>query len=446
MSAFPNNFLWGAATASYQIEGAVFENGKGESIWDRFSHTPGKVQNGDTGDTACDHYHRYKEDITLMKQIGLQAYRFSISWPRIFPEGKGSKNPKGIDFYQRLVDGLLEADIKPTATLYHWDLPQKLQDIGGWENRDCAYYFRDYAGTMFNALGDRVHAWISHNEPMVAALIGHQLGVHAPGKKDTAAALQVAHHLNLSHGLSCTEFGKMKKAGDMIGITINISPVHPATDSEADREAARLQDGMNNRWFLDPVLKGSYPEDAAAAYRKAGAEPDIQDGDWDIITSYPVDFLGINYYTRHIVKRGENPPFGIKQVKADNAEFTEMGWEIYPEGLYETLKNVQNEYDPPLIFITENGAAVDDKPENGSRVADKKRRDYLAAHFEQARRAIEDGVKLGGYFVWSLLDNFEWAFGYSKRFGIIYIDYETQERTVKDSARWYSEVIARNGL
>jgi beta-glucosidase len=437
-ASFPPGFLWGAATASYQIEGAPHEDGKGESIWDRFSHTPGKVSNGDTGDLACDHYHRWPQDVELMREMGLGAYRFSVAWPRILPEGRGAVNRAGLDFYDRLTDALLEKGIVPFVTLYHWDLPQALQDAGGWNNRDTARLFADYAEIVATRLGDRVKRWITHNEPIVAAFNGHYTGEHAPGIKDLGVAYQVAHHLLLSHGLA-TQVLKSQNQGFQTGITLNLTVAHPAGDSSDDEAAARRQDGYSNRWFLDPVFRGSYPEDMLEII--GSHAPSVQDGDMATITS-PLDFLGINYYSRSVVRHDPgNPPFNMSQVKPRGAEYTDANWEVYPDGLRELLERLHRDYPAPAYYVTENGAAFPDLLSPGDKVHDPRRQAYLEAHFEAAASAISAGVPLKGYFVWSLMDNFEWALGYSKRFGIIYVDYPTQRRIWKDSALWYRECI-----
>lgn len=441
---FPEGFIWGAATASYQIEGAWNEDGKGESIWDRFSHTPGKVLNGDTGDVACDHYHRWRDDIRLMQEIGLKGYRFSISWPRVLPSGRGKVNAPGLDFYDRLVDGLLEAGIRPFITLYHWDLPQALQDLGGWANRDVAFYFADYAALIGRRLGDRVKDWITHNEPWVVAFVGNWMGVHAPGLKDMKTALQVSHHLLLSHGEAVRA---LRDAGDdetRVGITLNLTPTEPATDSDEDRAAALRVDGYQNRWFLDPVFRASYPADMLELY--GDLAPSVLPGDMARIQA-PVDFLGVNYYHRTVVQDDPDAPIlRTKTVLPEGSEYTEMGWEVSPQGLYNLLTRLQHDYDPPAIYITENGCAFKDVVNEAGEVDDERREAFLREHFVQAHRAIQDGVKLRGYFVWSLMDNFEWALGYSKRFGITYVDYETQRRIIKRSGRWYSQVIAKNAV
>jgi beta-glucosidase len=440
---FPPQFYWGTATASYQIEGGWNEDGKGESIWDTFSHTPGKIRDGSTGDVACDHYHRWKEDVALMKEIGCNAYRFSISWPRVIPKGKGKVNPLGLSFYDRLVDALLEANITPFITLYHWDLPQALQDEGGWANRDTAYYFAEYASVIAHKLGDRVKHWITHNEPWVVAWIGYGWGEHAPGIRNEKVAIQVSHHLLLSHGLAVEVLRDISPDSE-VGITLNLSPIHPASDSEEDKLAASRQDGFLNRWFLDPVFRGHYPPDILELF--SANAPKVMPGDMAIIARR-VDFVGINYYSRGIVRF--NPKAGPLQaegVAPEGAEFTEMGWEIYPPGIYEIIMRVWKDYQPKKIYITENGAAFADEIAPDGGVHDQKRIDYLREHFIQAHRAIEEGANLCGYFIWTLMDNFEWAHGFTKRFGIVYTDYPTQRRIMKDSALWYKNVIKENGV
>ncbi len=439
--SFPPDFVWGAATAAYQIEGAYNEDGKGESIWDRFAHTPGKIKNDETGDVACDHYHRRQADVQLMRDMGLQAYRFSIAWPRILPAGRGRVNQAGLDFYSRLVDGLLEAGITPFVTLYHWDLPQALQDRGGWANRDTAQYFADYAGLVCRRLGDRVLRWITHNEPWVVAFMGHQLGRHAPGLTDTRSALRAAHHLLLSHGLAAPVIRQHSPAAE-VGIALNINHVDPAGDSEADLAAARRLDGYTNRWFLDPLAGRPYPADMVEYYREQGQLPQEMDfmGDDLPIIATPIDFVGLNYYTRLVARAGGEP------TVPEGAPVTEMGWEVYPDGLYHVLNRLHTEYHLPKIYITENGAAYSDGPDETGRIADTRRRDYLRLHFAAAQRAIQAGAPLAGYFVWSLMDNFEWAHGFSQRFGLVWLDYRTQERIIKDSGHWYSAVIAQNGF
>ncbi len=437
---FPADFRWGAATASYQIEGAWNADGKGESIWDRFSHTPGHVVNGDTGDVACDHYHRWRDDIALMKELGLQTYRFSIAWPRILPRGYGKVNPAGLDFYSRLVDGLLAAGITPYATLYHWDLPQALQDEGGWPARHTAEAFVEYAEAVVRRLGDRVKQWMTLNEPMVSALLGYYLGIHAPGHKDIREAIAATHHLLLGHGWAVPVL-RRDSAGSQVGVVLNLGPKHPASDSEADLRATRYSDALENRLYLDPLAGRPYPEEVIA--RHDIKLDHVLPGDMAAIAA-PVDFLGLNYYTRSIVRSTEIPEAqNARPAVKRGPEVTEMDWEVYPEGLHEMLVRLKDEYPFPAYYVTENGAAYADKP-SADGVHDPRRLAYLRAHFAQAARAIADGVPLKGYFVWSLLDNFEWALGYTKRFGIVYVDYATQERTPKSSALWYREVIAEN--
>lgn len=439
---FPGNFTWGTATASYQVEGAVSEDGRGESIWDRFSHTPGKVYNGDTGDIACEHYHRYRQDIALMKEMGIKGYRFSIAWPRIFPEGNGKLNTKGLDFYDRLVDELLRNGIDPMVTLYHWDLPQALQDIGGWANRDTAEYFAQYAETVFKSLGDRAGKWITHNEPWVAAFVGNLQGRHAPGLMDFPLAVQVSHNLLLSHAKAVKAYRAMNFKNGKIGITLNLNPIYPASQTSEDMEAARVADGYSNRWFLDPVLKGGYPEDMMALYREKLNSPVIEPGDMKCISDSPSDFIGVNYYSRKVIKNSEaDPVLRFKEIQPEGSGYTDMNWEIYPQGLHDLLTRIKQDYNNPVIYITENGAAFkDDRLENGI-VRDDARRAFLEGHFEAALRAIKDGVRLEGYYVWSLMDNFEWAHGYNKRFGLIYVDYKSQKRIWKNSGLWYKAFL-----
>ena len=436
---FPSNFIWGAATASYQIEGATTEDGRSECIWDRYAATPGMVVNGESGAVACDHYHRWPQDIELMKNLGLQAYRFSVAWPRVIPTGRGAVNQKGLDFYDKLVDGLLEAGIQPYATLYHWDLPQILQDQGGWPNRDTAYAFAEYTEAVVKRLGDRIKGWITHNEPWCVAFLGNSIGRHAPGLHDYQKALETVHHLLLGHGLAVPIIRQYAPQAE-VGITLNLAVFHPDTPgNEADEKAVQFADAEQNRIFLDPIFRKSYPADHEKM-QELSAEL-VKPGDLDIIAA-PIDFVGINYYTRSILKA--NPDGTVTNIHPAGT-YTTMGWEVYPEGLYELLTRVQREY-PSRYYITENGASSDDAPDAEGKVVDELRLNYLNAHFKEAHRAIQDGVKLDGYFVWSLMDNFEWAYGYSKRFGITYVDYATQQRTIKESGQWYSGVIKANGL
>jgi beta-glucosidase len=448
---FPENFLWGTATASYQVEGAVEEDGRGTSIWDTFSHTPGKTRHGDTGDIACDQYHRLEEDLDLMSELGLQAYRFSVAWPRIQPDGSGPVNQKGLDYYRRLVDGLRQRSIEPMLTLYHWDLPQALEDAGGWTNRETSGRFADYAGIVYEALSDDVGFWITLNEPWVSAWMGYGLGVHAPGHKNSTKALAATHHLLLGHGLAME---MMRSAGDgnQLGVTLNLHPARPSRDNEADREAARRVDGQANRLYLDPLFRGEYPEDIFSFYEERGTDLTFVHGEDLEKISVPIDFLGINYYFRNTVRDAPEDlpdmPFadlGARPVIPHEAEKTAMGWPVEPEGLTEILVRIKEDYADVPIYVTENGRAVDDYIDPEGDVDDEERVSYLDAHFRAAHDAMERGVDLRGYMVWSFLDNFEWAEGYSKRFGLVFVEYGTQRRVPKSSARWYSEVIRRNG-
>ncbi len=442
---FPHGFLWGTATAAYQIEGAATEEGRGESIWDRFAHTPGKTKNGDSGDVACDHYHRWREDIALMKALGLKAYRFSIAWPRILPTGTGSVNQKGLDFYSQLVDGLLEAGITPFATLYHWDLPQALQDAGGWPARATGDAFVAYADVVSRALGDRIKHWITHNEPWCISFLSHQIGLHAPGLTDWNAALAAAHTVLVSHGQAVPVL-RANSTGAEVGITLNFTAAVAASASAADYHAARTFDGYFNRWFLDPLYGRRYPADLWAEYESRGYDLSfIQPGDFDTIAA-PTDFLGINYYTREICRGPEKNNLPAQVTKAAPAALTDMGWEIYPEGLYRLLVRLHVAYDVSKLYVTENGAAYPEEPDTAGVVADERRLTYLRQHFAAVLRAIAAGAPLAGFFVWSFMDNYEWAEGYTKRFGIVHVDYGTQKRTIKNSGLWYQRVIAANSL
>jgi beta-glucosidase len=431
---FPKDFIWGVATASYQIEGASYEDGRGESIWDRFSKTPEKVLNGHTGDVACNHYHLYKEDVALIKGLGVDSYRFSIAWPRIFPNGSGQLNRKGIDFYRRLVDELLAQGIKPAATLYHWDLPQALENHGGWLNRDTAFWFRDYAASMFQELGDVVDSWITLNEPWCAAFLGYGNGEHAPGKQGGMNHLKAAHNLLYGHGLALQAYREGNLPAE-IGITLNLTPQYPASDKAEDIEAAWAADGFHNRWYLDPIFRGKYPEDLSEFAEVV--TPCVNSGDLELISA-PIDFLGINFYSRSIVGVDSS---GKPISYPGEGSRTAMDWEVCPEALYDLLVRVHKDYAPTALYITENGAAYDDVL-LGGKVHDPERVDYLRRHFATASQSLEAGVPLKGFYVWSLLDNFEWAFGYERRFGLIYVDFETQERIMKSSALWYQKFLA----
>lgn len=437
---FPKDFIWGAATASYQIEGAWDEDGKGESIWDRFSHTPGKVDNGDTGDIACDHYHRWQEDITLIKDLGLKAYRFSLSWPRILPTGQGKVNQAGLDFYSQLVDGLLDAGIEPHITLYHWDLPQALQDAGGWPARFIVDTFVEYADIVSRDLGDRVKNWITINEPFVSAFIGYYEGRHAPGISDLGKAVIATHHLLLAHGQSVPIIHQ-NSPDSKVGITLDLTTTEPASPSIPDKKAAVYKDGHINRWFLDPLVGRGYPGDMVESYQQKMDW--IHPGDLESI-AVPIDFLGVNYYNREIcrsadISEEDNHP----QTVWRGDEITEMDWEVYPEGIYKVLGRLYFDYAFPSILVTENGAAFPDQVINGQ-VDDPERLSFIKRHLIMVNKAIQAGVPVQGYFAWSLLDNFEWAFGYSKRFGIVYVDYQTLQRIPKSSAIWYRQIIADN--
>jgi beta-glucosidase len=444
---FPQDFVWGSATSAYQIEGAVNEDGRGESIWDRFAKTASHIEDGSNGSIACDHYHRWRDDIRLMQELGHRAYRFSVAWPRVCPTGRAPVNEKGLDFYSRLVDGLLDAGITPYLTLYHWDLPQALQDEDGWARRDTAAAFAQYANIVSRRLGDRVKHWITHNEPWCASMVAYEKGHHAPGLRDGRAALAASHHLLLSHGLA-VEIIRGNAPASEIGITLNLSPAIPASDDAADADARRHYDGYMNRWFLDPIFRGEYPADMVRDYRAKGYLPQegltfVQPGDLRTIGA-PTDFLGINYYSRSVLRSGGATADPV--VVVPEAPRTEMGWEVYPEGMFETLMRVHLEYGPQKIYVTENGASYSDGPDAKGRVLDASRLRFLREHLLSAHRAIALGVPLKGYFVWSLLDNYEWQHGYTQRFGITWVDYETQRRLPKDSALWYRTVIAKNAI
>ncbi|MEV8512406.1 GH1 family beta-glucosidase [Dactylosporangium sp. NPDC051484] len=457
---FPPGFLWGAATASYQIEGAVAEDGRTPSIWDTFSHTPGRTVGGDTGDVACEHYHRYREDVALMSDLGLGSYRFSVAWPRVQPGGRGPMNGKGLDFYRRLVDELLERGITPWVTLYHWDLPQELEDAGGWPARDTAARFAEYAALVHGALGDRVRHWTTLNEPWCSAFLGYASGVHAPGRQHAPDALAATHHLLLGHGEAVRAI-RANDPGAQLGVTLNLYAVSPADPGNAgDLEAARRIDGLANRIFLDPVLRGAYPEDVRQDLAGISDFGFVRDGDLDVIAT-PLDLLGINYYSRHVVaapepdapaesyRRVPTPwPGGedVRFVKRPGVPVTDMDWEVDAPGLTETLVRVARDYPGIPLYVTENGAAYVDIPGADGAIDDAERVAYFDAHYRACLDAIAQGAPLRGYFAWSLLDNFEWAFGYSKRFGIIGVDYATQRRTIKASGHRYGDVVRRNGL
>jgi beta-glucosidase len=455
---FPAGFLWGAATSAYQIEGQPLADGAGSSIWHRFAHTPGRVANGDTGDLACDHYRRFRDDIALMADLGLGAYRFSIAWGRVLPDGRGAVNARGLDFYQRLVDALLERGIAPMITLYHWDLPAALHDRGGWLNPDSPDWFADYAQVLFRALDDRVPLWVTINEPWVVTVPGYLDGELAPGHRDPFAAPRVAHHLLLAHAGAVAAYRSMGR--HRIGLAVNLEPQHPASAAPEDQAAAVRRDAFINRWFLDPLLLGEYPAELASMF--GAAWPAFADSELARIRpatpcgSAPdgfaragvrTDFIGVNYYSRGLVRAAPKTlPLGAIRVSPADARRTTMGWEVYPQGLTETLLWLKERYHNPPLYITENGAAFDDPPPADGLVRDPERVDYLRSHLSAAHAALQREVDLRGYFVWSLMDNFEWAQGYAKRFGLIQVNPVTQARTLKTSAQVYREIIRRNGI
>jgi beta-glucosidase len=440
-TAFPSDFLWGAATSAYQVEGSPLADGAGPSIWHRFAHAPGKIAGGDHGDVACDHFRRFADDVALMRELGIGAYRFSISWSRVLPAGTGRVNRAGLDFYSRLVDTLLEHNIRPFATLYHWDLPAALEDRGGWAHADAPHWFADYAQLMFRALGDRVPMWATINEPWVITECGYVSGQHAPGRRDWAEAAAVGQNLLRAHAAAVAAY----RAGwkDQIGLVVNLVPIHPASDSDADRQAATRMDTYVNRQFLDLAVRGEVPAEL----------PEMFGSDWPAINvdeletlHPPIDFVGVNYYLRLVVR--DDPLAGPARaaiVPPQGRPVTSLGWEIYPQGLVEILQWVRDCYGNLPLYVTENGAAFEDLPLPNGSVNDSQRVEYLKDHLQTAGQALEAGVDLRGYFVWSLFDNFEWQFGYSKRFGIVRVDYATQHRTPKDSARYYAKVIRSGG-
>ncbi len=433
---FPRNFAWGVATAAYQIEGAWNEDGKGESIWDRFSHSPGNILDGTTGDIACDHYRRFPEDIKLMQELGIKNYRMSISWPRVMPSGRGKINEKGLDFYDRLIDELLSADIEPFVTLYHWDLPQALQDLGGWQNRELCKYFQDYCALVLKRYSDRVKFWTTFNEPWVIANLGHRTGEMAPGLKSQKSCLQVIHNILLAHGMGVQAIRAIDPAAQA-GIVQILFPTDPASDSESDRQAAEFAWRKDSAWFLDPLFKAQYPPDVWDSY---GADcPLVEAGDMALI-SQKLDFLGVNFYFRNVMSAAG------RLTNIPGAQYTDMGWEVYAPALRHLLERISKDYRLPPIYITENGAAFKDEPAENGQIHDPERMNYIKEHLLEAHAALREGVELRGYFLWSFLDNFEWAFGLSKRFGIVFVDYESQKRIPKDSAIWYSSVIRKNGF
>ncbi len=441
---FPEKFYWGSATASYQVEGAWKEDGKGESIWDRFSHTIGKIKGGDTGDVACDQYHRYKEDIVLMKQLNLKSCRFSIAWPRIQPTGSGAVNQKGLDYYSRLTDALLGAGIRPLCTVYHWDLPQSLEDQGGWPNRDTAARFADYAGIVARSLGDRIDTWAIFNEPWVFTYVGYATGVHAPGKTDVTLFLKASHTVNLAQG---DAFRAMKAAAPRakIGSAFSMSPGAPKTGTEADQAATARFHALNNVWFLYTAINGQYPKafPGETPLDRMGYQPSDEKR-----MRAPLDWVGINYYNRHLVSDSNENESHYTAVMPAEGPLTDNGWEVWPQGIYDIVMQITKEYNRPILEITENGCAYDDAPYAGANggVPDPRRTEFYRGHLAELARAIQDGADVRGYHAWSLLDNFEWAEGYSQRFGLCYVDYRDQKRTIKDSGHWYGRVAASNHL
>ncbi|MFN2385913.1 MAG: GH1 family beta-glucosidase [Thermoanaerobaculia bacterium] len=440
-SPFPSSFLWGAATAAYQIEGSPLADGAGPSIWHRFAHTPGRVTDGDTGDVACDHYRRYREDVRLMREIGLNAYRFSVSWSRVLPEGTGRINPRGLDFYRRLVDALLAAGIQPMATLFHWDLPAALDDRGGWLNPDSAKWFADYARVLFRALDGSVRLWATLNEPWVIADGGYLHGTLAPGHRNLFEAPIASHNLLRAHGSAVQAY--RADGRHAIGLVVNLEPKYPASRSARDRSALARADAYMNRQYLDPVFFGRYPKELARIFGPAW--PKIPAADLELIRQ-PIDFLGVNYYKREVTRDDpESLPLRASGVWQSRSIHTETRWEAFPSGLTDTLLWVRDRYGEIPLYVTENGAAFYDPPTAEAPIEDSLRVRYLRDHLQATAKAVSQGVDLRGYFVWSLLDNLEWVLGYSKRFGIVHVDYQTQRRTLKASARFYSEVIRTNG-
>ncbi len=460
--SFPPDFLWGAATSAYQIEGAVHEDGRAPSMWDRFAAVPGATYQGQTGEIAVDHYHRMEDDVALMAELNLSIYRFSLSWPRILPQGTGAVNERGLDFYDRLVDTLLARGIRPLATLYHWDLPVILQDRGGWLVRDTAYAFADYAGVVVRRLGDRVHWWLTHNEPWCSAYLGYAIGIHAPGLHDKQLAVEAGHHVLLAHGLSVARLRAHLSPQAQVGIALDFYPVYAADDRPETLLAVKSADTFRNRWFLDPLLLGRYPH---GLFTDLGVTPPpIHEDDFAIISA-PIDFLGVNYYSRMLVRgRIDSSTIAEHTVPAESldqsgylppgqgayeaveripgAAYTEMGWEIFPDGLANILTRIHREYAPQAMIVTESGAAFDDHWDGNNHIHDQQRIDYLRAHIQTVARVMNQGVPIKGYVVWSLLDNFEWSEGYRKRFGLVYVDYPTLRRVVKDSGHWYASFVA----
>jgi len=436
---FPADFAWGVATSAYQIEGAHDVDGRSPSIWDTFCRVPGAIDNGDTGDDACDHYFRWAQDLELLDELGVNTYRLSVAWPRVIPGGVGAVNAKGLDFYDKLIDALLTKNITPFVTLYHWDLPQVLQDKGGWPKRDTAYAFAEYASVVAEALGDRVSNWTTLNEPLCSAWLGHLQGVMAPGVKSIEAAVPASVHLHLAHGLGVQAIRSTAALPASIGIVNNLGPVESATASEEDVAAAWRGDGHTNRWWLDPIHGRGYPEDMVRTY---GVDLPLRDGDLEIIAE-PLDYLGVNYYKREVVRNDPTAPGPrTAEVRVSGAQETAMGWEVHPDGLEEILVRVATEYAPKKIYVTENGSAYVDRIAADGTIDDVERTAYLQAHIGACAAAARRGAPIAGYFAWSLLDNFEWAYGYDKRFGLVHVDFPTQRRTVKGSGRRFADIIA----
>jgi beta-glucosidase len=438
---FPENMKWGTATASYQIEGAIHEDGRGPSIWDTFCATPGKVKNGDSGEIACDSYHRIEEDVAIMKDLGINFYRFSVAWPRIFPTGTGEVNQKGLEYYHKLVDELLKNEIEPMVTLYHWDLPQALQDKGGWNNRETIDAFVQYAEVMFKELSGKVNKWITFNEPWCVSFLSNFIGAHAPGFRDLQLAVNVAHHLHVAHGRTVQKFRELGLGGE-IGLAPNTTWLEPFSNKEEDIEACRRGVGEFVEWFFDPVFKGTYPQFMVDWFSQKGVHVPILEGDMEDIHQ-PIDFVGINFYTGSVARYKEN--YGLLDVEQVDMGYqkTDIGWNIYPEGFYKLLTYVTEQYGQIPIYITENGSCYNDEPIDG-RVKDEGRISYLKQHLTSLKRSMDSGVNIKGYITWSLMDNFEWAEGYSMRFGIVFVNYKTLERIKKDSFYWYKQTIRNN--
>jgi beta-glucosidase len=449
IDSLPSSFRWGVATSAYQIEGAAYEDGRTASIWDTYCRVPGAVHNGETGDVACDHYHRMPEDVALIHDLGVDTYRFSVAWPRVQPGGQGAANAAGLGFYERLVDELLGRGIDPWVTLYHWDLPQELEDAGGWPARDTAYRFADYAMLVFDKLQDRVRNWTTLNEPWCSAMLGYAYGRQAPGREDFAAGIHAAHHLLLGHGLAAQRIRAAARGPIDLGITLNMGHGEPATDSQIDRDATRRADGLGIRLYLDPLMRGEYPADVIEDLAAQGVRLPVQDGDLAVIST-PIDVLGVNYYSAHRYsgtdeqgRTVDDEGRPVSRTVPIGEPVTAMGWEIVPSGITELLVRLSRDYPGLPLVITENGAAFDDQADDGNFVADDNRTDYLAGHLRAVAEAMTRGADVRGYFAWSLMDNFEWSYGYDKRFGIVRVDYQTQERTPKQSALWYRDTIRR---